>query len=113
MTSIRPDWFYDDVEQALYIHNPIERYQAGVICYWPQTDTAKLTLTGADWVKRYALAKSRLLLADVWMKFSGAIPGPLQNIQLDQSRRESAQAELDKLMEQLKGMQVTMPITVD
>jgi len=113
VTSIRPDWFYDEVEEALYIHNPIERYQAGVICYFPQTDTTKLNLTAADWVKRMSLAKSRLLLGEVWMKFSGAIPGPMQNIQLDQTKREKAQEEVDRLMEQLKGMQLSTPAMID
>lgn len=113
VTSIRPDWFYDEYEQALYIHNPIERYHAGVFCYFPQTDPSKLNLVGADWVKRYALARSRLLLGEVWMKFSGAIPGPLQNMQLDQQKRDKAQEEIDKLMEQLKGMQTSTPALID
>ena len=113
VTSIRPDWFYDEAECALYIHNPIERYQAGIFAYFPHMDTSKLTLTGADWVKRYSLARSRLLLGEVWMKFSGAIPGPLQNIQLDQQKRDKAQEEVDKLMEQLKGMQLSTPALID
>ena len=113
VTSIRPDWFYDDTEQALYIHNPIERYQAGIFCYWPHERTEKLTLTGADWVKRFALAKSKLLLGEVWMKFSGAIPGPVKDIQLDQQKREKAQEEVDKLMEQLKGMQRAASACID
>jgi len=113
VTSIRPDWFYDEMEQALYIHNPIERYQAGVFAYWPHTRTELLTATGADWVKRYSLALSRFKLSDIWMKFSGAIPGPLQNLQLDAGRRDSAQQELDKLMELLKGMGRMAPAMLD
>lgn len=113
VTSIRPDWFYDDVDRVLYIHNPIERYQAGVFCYWPHTRTEKLTYTGADWVKRYALATCKLQLGEIWMKYSGAIPGPGQNLQLDQQKRELAQTEVDKLMEQLKGMQTSTPIQID
>lgn len=113
VTSIRPDWFYDEMQQALYIHNPIERYQAGVFAYWPHTRTEQLPATGADWVKRYSLALSRFKLADIWMKFSGAIPGPLQNLQLDAGRRDSAQQELDKLMELLKGMGRMAPAMLD
>jgi hypothetical protein len=113
VTSIKPDWFYDEMAGALYIHNPIERYQAGIFAYWPHERTEKLPATGADWVKRYALALSRFKLGDIWMKFSGAIPGPIQNLQLDAGRRDSAQAELDKLMEQLKGMQRHTPAMVD
>ena len=113
VTSVKPDWYYDDVERCLYIHNPIERYQAGVFCYWPHTDTRRLSYTGADWVKRYALATSKLQLGELWSKYSGAIPGPGQNLQLDQQKRELAQAEVDKLMEQLKGMQVSAGIAID
>ena len=113
VTSIKPDWFYDDTERCLYIHNPIERYQAGIFCYWPHTSTEKLDYTGADWVKRYALASSELQLGELWMKYSGAIPGPLQNIQLDQQKRELAQAKVDKLMDQLKGMQRAATISID
>lgn len=111
--SIKPDWFYDDMERCLYIHNPIERYHAGIFCYWPHERTERLSYTGADWVKRYSLATSRLQLGDVFMKFSGAIPGPAQNIQLDQQKRELAQTEVDKLMEQLKGMQLSTAASVD
>jgi hypothetical protein len=113
VTSIKPDWFYNEMERALFIHNPIERYQAGIYCYWPHESTERLDLTGADWVKRYSLARSKLLLGEVWMKFSGAIPGPVKDLQLDSAKRETAQAEVDKLMEQLKGMQRAAPVMID
>ena len=113
VTSIRPDWFYDEMEQALYIHNPIERYQAGVYAYWPHERTENLTYTGADWVKRYATAKSRFLLGELWLKYSGAIPGPVKDIQLDASKRDKAQEEMNLLMEQLKGMQRHTPAMID
>lgn len=113
VTSIRPDWYYDDSEQCLYIHNPIERYMAGVICYFPWERTETLSMTGSDWVKRYALAKAQLRLGEIWMKYSGAIPGPGRNIQLDNQKREAAKQEVDKLETQLKGMQLTTPAIVD
>jgi hypothetical protein len=113
VTSIRPDWFYDDTEQCLYIHNPIERYQCGIFAYWPFERTEKLTYAGSDWVKRYALATSKLQLAELWMKYSGAIPGPGQNLQMDQQKRDQAVTEVDKLMEQLKGMQKHTPAMID
>lgn len=113
VTSIQPDWFYNDMEQCLYIHNPIERYQAGVFCYWPHETTERLPALGADWVKRMALARARLQLGELWMKFSGVIPGPSQNIQLDQAKREKAQEDVDKLEAQLKGMQLSTPPLLD
>jgi hypothetical protein len=47
------------------------------------------------------------------MKYSGAIPGPGQNLQLDQQKRDQAVQEIDKLMEQLKGMQRHTPAMID
>lgn len=84
-----------------------------MFCYWPHESTERLTYTGADWVKRYALAKSKLLLAEVWMKYSGAIPGPAQNIQLDQQKRQQAVDELEKLTVQLHGMQTSTAVSID
>jgi hypothetical protein len=113
VTSIQPQWFYDESEGILYIHNPIERYQAGVYAYWPHERTEGLTYTGADWVKRFATAKARFQQGELWLKYSGAIPGPVKDIQLDVSKRDKAQEEIDKLMEQLKGMQKSSPAMID
>lgn len=113
VTSIQPDWFYDESESVLYIHNPIERYMAGVICYFPYSNTESLNPVGARWVKEYATAKARFLLGDVWSKFSGAIPGPVKDLQLDTGRRDTATAEMKELMLQLKGMSTSGGIFVD
>lgn len=113
VTSIRPDWFYDEYVGALYIHNPIERYQAGVQAYFPWPSTERLSAAGADWVKRYAAAKARYQLGDLWLKFSGAIPGPVKDIQLDVAKRDKAEAEMTTLTELLKGMQLHTPVLID
>lgn len=113
VTSIMPDWFYDEYEGCLYIHNPIERYMAGVICYFPYPNCQSLPPVGARWVKEFALAKARFIQGDLWMKFSGAIPGPVKDIQLDGTRRDSAAQEMEKLKEQLKGMQTQAGIFID
>jgi len=113
VTSVRPDWFYDEVRRTLYIHNPIERYQAAVFYYGNWTDISKVPSHYAQWLKDYALEASRFLLGEVWMKFSGAIPGPLQNLQLDQAKRNLAAERLKELREQIKGMQRAAPIMID
>jgi len=113
VTSVRPDWLYDEYEQCLYIHNPIERYHAGVMTFNSYTDTKQLRGAVALWVKRYAEAKGNKKLGDVWMKYSGAIPGPAQNLQLDAARRDQAQTEMTKLEEELKGMQQGAGISID
>jgi len=113
VTSIRPDWFYDEMGRALLIHNPIERYQAGIYAYWPHERTENLPATGADWVKQYATASARFQQGELWLKFSGAIPGPVKDIQLDVAKRDKAEAEMSKLLEQLKGMQRHTPAMID
>lgn len=113
VTSIQPNWYYDDPRQTLMIHNPIERYQAGVFMYGPWTRTEDLDFTGADWVREYALESARYLYGEILSKYSGAIPGPLQPLMLDQQKRNNAQQRLDKLRERLQSMQVTPPVSID
>lgn len=113
VTSVRPDWYYDEMELALYIHNPIERYMAGVFAYWPHERTENLTFTGADWVKRYSLAKARFMQGELWLKYSGAIPGPIKDAQLDVGKRDKAEQDMKDLFELLKGMQRAAPALID
>jgi hypothetical protein len=113
ITSIKPDWFYDDARQTLYIHNPIERYQAGIFMYGPWIRTQDLDLTGSDWVREYSLESARYLYGEILAKFSGAIPAPLQPMMLDQQKRNNAQTRLDKLRERLQNMQQLPPISID
>lgn len=113
VTSIQPQWFYDETRKVLYIHNPIERYQAGIQMYAPYASTKTLDLTGSIWVKQYALETARYNYGEFLAKFSGAVPGPLQPLVLDQQKRNNAQGRLDKLMEQLRNMQQLPPIQID
>lgn len=112
VTSVRPDWLYDEVRQALYIHNPIARYHAGVLAYVMWT-IQKLPAFGADWVKRYALEKAKYTYGEILSKFSGALPGPVKDLQLDQQKRDKAEAEINRLEEQLKAAQEITPMSID
>ena len=111
--SVQPNWLYDDANKTLLIYNPLERYQAGVVAHFPYEKTEKLDRIGAQWVKEYALAKSRYLYGEVMAKFSGAVPGPLKDLQLDQQKREKAEEQIKKLEERLFGMQLSTPIQID
>ena len=113
VTSIKPDWFYDESRKCLLIHNPIERYQAGVFMYDLYKRTEDLDLMGSQWVKEYALEQARYTYGEVLAKFSGAVPGPLQALVLDQQKRGNAQARLDKLIERLHNSQLFPAISVD
>jgi hypothetical protein len=113
VTSVRPDWFYDEARKCLLIHNPIERYQAGVFMYDMYKRTEDLDVTGSQWVKEFSLEQARYTYGEVLAKFSGAVPGPLQAIVLDQQKRGNAQARLDKLRERLQAMQMFPALSID
>lgn len=114
VTSVEPNWLEDRDSGCLWIYNPIERYHCGVILHRAYDDTVQIDdITSATWVKDYALAKARYTYGEVLAKFSGAIPGPLNNLQLDQQKRDKAEAQIAKLEEQLKGMQLFAEMTID
>jgi hypothetical protein len=113
VTSVKPDWFYDEVAHALYIHNPIERYQAGIFIYADWQQTTDLDAIGSQWVKEYALEQSRFTYGEILAKFSGAIPAPVKDLQLDNQKRDKAEKRLDKLRERLQGMQRLTPISFE
>lgn len=111
--SITPDWFYDEISKTLFIHNPIDRYQCGVVAYVSYDNVVNLDRYGADWVKQHAFQKSRLAYAEIMSKYSGAIPGPVKDLQLDTNKRSLAQVEVDKLETTLKGAMISTPIQTD
>jgi hypothetical protein len=113
VTSIEPQWFYDEGRKILYIHNPIERYQAGVFFYGNWKRTEDLDAFGALWVKEYALEAARYTYGEIMAKFSGAVPGPLQPLMLDQQKRNNAQARLEKLRERLVNAQLFPSVQID
>ena len=113
VTSVKPDWFYDESEQVLYIHNPIERYSAGVFIYANYVLTEDLDQPGSLWVKEYALEQSRYTYGEILAKYGGAIPAPLKDIQLDNQKRDKAEKRLDTLREKLQGMQRLTPISFE
>ena len=113
VTSIQPQWFYDEGRKTLYIHNPIERYQAGIQMYEDHADVSTLDPTSAQWVKEFALEQARYTWGEELAKYSGAVPGPVQSLTLDQNKRANAQARLDVLRQRLFNMQLFDPIMID
>lgn len=113
VTAVEPDWLWQESENTLYIHNPIERYSCAVQRDFPYTDTLKLPLKGSVWVRQYSLAAANYLYGGILAKYQGAIPGPVGNITLDQGKREQAQAKMDVLQAQLEAMQETTPMKQD
>jgi len=113
VTSVKPDWVYDVSSKTLLIYNPLDRYQCGLQYYGSFTDTRALDSFGAIWVKNYSFQKARHQYAELLNKYSGSIPGPLKDLQMDTSKRDLAKAEMDKLEAQLFNAQTSTPITID
>jgi len=113
VTSVQPDWLYDDSRRILFIHNPIERYYCAVFTYFPFRDTRNLPHYGAQWVKEYSMERSRLVYGEILAKFSGAVPGPLKDLQLDVAKRDKAEKKITELEEKLHRMQTLTPLSID
>jgi hypothetical protein len=113
VTSVEAKWHYDEVGRVLRIYNPLDRYHCGITLYAVHDRTEELPLIGAIWVKEYSVAKARFTYGDILMKFSGVIPGPVQNMQLDQGKRDEAKKDIEKLDIQIVGMQETSPVQLD
>lgn len=113
VTSVKPDWFYDEFEKALYIHNPIERYQAGIFIYADWRDTTFLDTIGSLWVKEFALEQARFTYGEILAKYGHAIPAPLKDMQLDNQKRDKAEKRLDALRVRLQGMQLSSPVSFE
>ena len=111
-SSVMPAWRYDEVNQILNIHNPIERYTCGITCYFNWNITC-LPQFGAVWVKDYSVALCQLLLSDIYMKYSGALPSPGGAIQLDSGKRDKASEKVDKLEQKLQDSQEFAPLMID
>lgn len=112
VTSVRPDWLWDDSRQCLYIHNPIARYHCGILAYgmW---NLRSLPIFGADWVKRYATEKARQTYGEILAKFSGALPGPVKDLQLDTQKRDKAETAILALEAEIKAAQEQTPLSID
>jgi hypothetical protein len=113
VTSVQPDWAYDEIEKILYIHNPIDRWHCGVVAYTAYENVSLLDPFGAVWVKEYAFQKARHAYAEILSKFSGAIPGPVKDLQLDQGKRGEASTKITELETRLFGAQISTPIMID
>jgi len=104
---------YDVFTKTLYIHNPIERYHAGVTAFENFNRTQDLPPFEAKWCRDFALARSRYLYGDILNKFSGAIPGPVKDLTLDTGKRGEGEKQMTELLTTLKNAQYLTAITAD
>jgi len=109
VTSVEPEWMWDQNAQTLWIYNPIEAYKASMWWYLPKT-LAQVDLVHERWVKDYLLARCKYLLGLNRSKFQGAIPGPARDITTDGNDLKSeGRDEMKRLEDQLFSMQAETP----
>lgn len=113
VTSVKPDWFYDETNKVLMIHNPIERYMAGIFIYANWDSTQTLDQIGAQWVKEFSVESARFLYGEILAKYGNAVPAPLKDIQLDSQKRDKAEKRLDAMRIRLQGMQRLTPVSFE
>jgi len=113
VTSVLPDWLYDDAERVLFIHNPVERYHCGITAHQRYKDVQQMDFIGCQWVRDFSLAKARYVYGEFLAKFGGAIPGPLKDLALDTQKRTEANTQIKDMLDHLKAMQIPVPIVVD
>lgn len=114
VTSMRPDWSYDEMRQVLYIHNPIQWYNCAVTWYGNYEKTEQLDSYGCLLVRDLSLQLCRHGYAETMNKFSGAIPTPVGGgLQLDSAKRDLAKTEIDRLLAKLEASQCFPSISVD
>ncbi len=113
VTSVQPDWLYDEFSQSLMIYNPIERIHCGVMTLhdWPSTERLPLWL--GTWVMEYSLERSRYLYGEILAKYGATLPGPDQNLQLDQTKRASAMERIKAYETQIQSSQFGVPLLID
>ncbi len=113
VSSVKPDWVYDEITKTLLIHNPIERFHCGVVAYSAYDNVTQLDRYGAKWVKDHSFQKSRQAYGEIMNKFSGAIPGPVRDLQLDQQKRDKAEVKIEALEKELFNAQISTPLGID
>ena len=114
ITGIEPKWLWDEPNQEIRIHQPIQNCIAGVFAYCPR-NFEDIRLVHKDWIKRASLAHVKQQLGEIRRKFSGNIPGPGgKDLQLNGDKLvDEAKAELEKLQEELMGFQLKVVPIMD
>jgi hypothetical protein len=107
ITSITPQWLWDEEGKVLRIYNPVQNSVAGVFMFAPRSFD-QVRLVHKDWLRRASLAHTKKQLGEIRRKFSGKLPGPggaTVDLNGDALVKE-ADEELTKLSEELVKFQV-------
>lgn len=116
--SSEPDWRWLHNDKDLYINigpgvSPQVYGGFDVSVRWFEAvDLPKVPQDHHRWFKRYCLALSKGILAQIRGKFSGMVPSPGQALQLNSAQMaQEAVQEQEALKEELRQMQMHIPPT--
>lgn len=109
VTSVQPEWYWDQNAKLLWVYNPIEFYKASMFWYLPRA-LENVELAHERWVEKYILARCKYMLGINRSKFQGAIPGPSKDITTDgNNMKDEGKEEIKALEEELLSMQLDGP----
>lgn len=112
-TTNDPRWIWNDDEQELYIWSHHFR-QACVYTFLPRSFD-QVRMVHKEFIMRYSMAHAKHILGTMRRKFNGSIAGPGgSTITMDSDALlTEANAELEKLHEELRSFQIRIPPSWD
>lgn len=108
VASTKPMWDYDKIYQKLMIYSPVS-YEVCYFWYAPHR-LSTIPMQHHDWILDYSLANAKKILGHVRSKYSGVLPGPARDLNLNgESLLSEAKEEMDALETKLFEMQADRP----
>jgi hypothetical protein len=102
VTSRRPNWAYDDVENVIHIYNPVNYYACAILTR--PREFKHIRLQHKTWVARMALAQAKVRLGEIRSKFEVQGPGG-ESIKLNgASLKDEGNKEIEALTKELEGI---------
>jgi hypothetical protein len=109
VTSVANHWQYDEIGKRLMIYSPIQSTKCCYFWHLPR-NLDQVKLQHIPWVRKYAVAKAKSVLGKARSKFSGLLPGPARDMNLNgDSLQQEAAEEIQQLETVLLSMQPEVP----
>lgn len=111
VTSVEPNWEWDNLNKLLMVYSPIEQTKACYFWFMPRT-IEQIPMQHLNWFKKYSLAKAKDALGKARSKFQGLLPGPARDLNLNgDALQNEAKEEITALEAQLLSIQSDAPIS--
>jgi len=112
-TSVSPKWQWDDNDpETLYVYAPVFNLMATYHWHAPRP-LSKVRLEHQDIIRKLTLAHAKVTLGMIRSKFSGVLPSPASNLQLNGTELlAQGREEIDKIEEMLISIQGDIAPTI-